>query len=415
MSIAINDIENQIRATIEDSAVTAAGNVELIATSGATIDAFTISVAVGGSGGEGKGFTFAGAGSGSGNTIKNTAEAAIQNGSTVMTTGTGLVKLTAADTSTITADAGGVGIAAALGQGGGTALTAGVSIATNDIENQIRAAIDDSTITAAGNVELTATSGATIDAFTIAVAVGASGGEGKGFTFAGAGSGSGNTIKNIVEAGIKNGSTVTTTGTGAVKLSAADTSKIIADAGGVGVALAIGQGGGTALTAGVSVAINDIENQIRAMIDHSTVTVPSNVELTATSSATVDALTIAVAVGASGGEGKGFTFAGAGSGSGNTIKNTVQAAISNGSTVTTSNTGSVTLIAGDTSKIIADAGGVGIAAAGGQGGGTALTAGVSVAINDISNQVLAVIDGSTVNSAGNVGLSAESHLRPSMQ
>ena len=61
------------------------------------------------------------------------------------------------------------------------------------------------------------------------------------------------------------------------------------------MAVAVGQGGGTALTAGVSVAINDIENQVRAVIDGSTVTVPSNVELTATSSATIDAFTIAVA------------------------------------------------------------------------------------------------------------------------
>ena len=77
----------------------------------------------------------------------------------------------------------------------------------------------------------------------------------------------------------------------------------------------------------------------------------------------------------------------------------VKAGVLNGSTVTTSNAGTVTLSATDTSKIIADAGGVGIAVAGGQGGGTALTAGVSVAINDVANQVLAVIDGSAVNSA----------------
>ena len=223
---------------------------------------------------------------------------------------------------------------------------------------------------------------------TIAAAVGASGGQGGGFSFAGAGSGSGNTIKNVVKAGVLNGSTVTTPNAGTVTLSATDMSKIIADAGGVGIAIAGGQGGGSALTAGLSVAINDIANQVLAVIDDSTVEANGAVQLTATSTATVDALTIAVAFAGSGGQGGGFSFSGAGSGSGNTIENVVKAGILNGAAVTTRGTGSVTLAATDTSKIIADAGGVGIAVAGGQGGGSALTAGVSVAINGIANQVL---------------------------
>ena len=51
----------------------------------------------------------AGAGSVSVNMIKNTTEAAIENGSTVTTPGAGSVTLTATDTSKITADGGGVG------------------------------------------------------------------------------------------------------------------------------------------------------------------------------------------------------------------------------------------------------------------------------------------------------------------
>ena len=43
-------------------------------------------------------------------------------------------------------------------------------------------------------------------------------------------------------------------------------------------------------------------------------------------------------------------------------------------------------MATDTSRIIADAGGVGIAAAGGQGGGAALTAGCLVAMNEIATR-----------------------------
>ena len=133
----------------------------------------------------------------------------------------------------------------------------------------------------------------------------------------------------------------------------------------MGIAAAGGQGGGAALSAGVSVAMNDIANQVFAVIDGSTVTSAGSVGLLATSSATIDALTIAGAIGAAGGQGGGFSFAGAGAGSGNTIKNTVKAAILNGSTVTTTVAGAVSLTARDTSFIKADAGGVGIAAAGG--------------------------------------------------
>ena len=332
VSVAINDIENQIRAIIDHSTVTAASNVELTATSSATVDALTIAVAVGASGGEGKGFTFGGAGSGSGNTIKNIVEAGIKNGSKVTTNGTGLVKLSATDTSTITADAGGVGIALAGGQGGGTALTAGVSVAINDIENQIRAMIDSSTVTAGGNVELTATETATIDALTIAVAVGASGGEGGGFSFAGAGAGSGNTIKNIIEAGIEEREHSKW-----VRLGEVERHGHIHDHGGRrrrGGCPGRGPGRGTALTAGVSVAINDIENQIRAMIDSSTLTAGGNVGAEPLRRQRPSTrMTIAAAIGAAGGQGGGFSFAGAGAGSGNTIINTVEAGIKNGSTV----------------------------------------------------------------------------------
>ena len=89
-----------------------------------------------------------------------------------------------------------------------------------------------------------------------------------GFAFSGAGAGSGNTIRNTIEAAIKNGSTVTTTGTGEVSLSAMDASTIIADAGGVAIAVgASGQETGGAVSIGVSIADNVIENQAKAYID----------------------------------------------------------------------------------------------------------------------------------------------------
>ncbi|MCU0963385.1 MAG: hypothetical protein MUF48_25115, partial [Pirellulaceae bacterium] len=343
---------------------------------------------------------FAGAGSGSGNTIANTIKAEIRNNSTVTTTGAGSVTLSATDTSKIIADAGGYGVALAGGQGAGTALTAGVSIAINDIQNEVSATVSSSTITAAGNVGLTATSTATIDAWTLAVAVGAAGGQGAGFSFAGAGSGSGNAIQNTIKAEIRNNSNVTTTGAGSVTLSATDTSKIFADAGGVGVAGAGGEGGGTSISAGISIAENELGNVVQAVVDRSTITSAADVELSATSSGTIDALTWGGAVSLSGGAGGGVSLAGAGAEASNWIHNSVTAAIRNASTVQ-AQAGWVKLAATDTATITAHAVGGSMALAGGAGGAVTIPIGAAVADNVIENVVKACIDSSVVSAVDN--------------
>ncbi len=224
ISVAINDIGNNIYALIDDSTVTSGGNVSLTAASTPTIQALTIGGAVAvGSSNQKTGFAFSGAGAGSGNTIRNTAEAAIRNGSTVTTTGAGAVLLTATDASTITADAGGVGIAVgASSQGTGAAISVGVSIADNLIANQTRAYIDGSTVTAAGNIGVTAFSASNIDALTIAgvVGVGASATK-SGFAATGAGAASYNDVGNTVEAYVKGAQSVKSTG-GSLTLTAID-------------------------------------------------------------------------------------------------------------------------------------------------------------------------------------------------
>jgi Ca2+-binding RTX toxin-like protein len=403
ISLAFNDVENTITATIDDSTINASGNVEIAATSATVIDALTIAGSGSFAGGQGGGFSFAGAGAGSANKIHNTIEASIKNGSIVTTTGT--VILSATDSSTILADAGGVGIAIAGGQAGGTGLSFGLSFATNDIRNTITAFVENSAVTTVGNVEINATSSAKIDALTVAGSLAGAGGQGGGLSFAGAGTGSSNTIENLVEALIKN--SMVTSSNGSVKLTATDESTITADAGGVAIAAAGGQGGGISVSAGISLAINNIANTVTALIVLSTMTSAGNLELTATSKAIIDALTIAGGGSFAGGQGGGFSFAGAGTGSGNTIRNMVEAAIRNGSTITSTN-GDVDLAASDNSTILADAGAVGIAIAGGQAGGAGLSFGVSVAINDISNTIRAVIDGSKITSSGNISLTANS-------
>ena len=193
------------------------------------------------------------------------------------------MKLIATDTSHITADSGGFAIAAAVG-GPSAAVSIGISVSTSEIDNDIKARINGSTVSATnGNIELTATSDATIDTLSMGGALGvAAGGGGGGLAGSGAGAGAYNDITNTTQAYADTSSVLTTTTSGAVKLSASDTSTITADAGGVAIAVAIGDGGAGSASVGAGQADNDIENTIQAYVDNAKVTSAGSVELTAT-------------------------------------------------------------------------------------------------------------------------------------
>src|SRR5262249_52148376 len=148
----------KVEACIDDATVAAAGDVTLSAGSSATINAMAIGGAGAGAGTSGGGLTgaVAGAGAGTINTIKQTITASIQGGSDVTTGGQGSVVVTATDATQITADAGGVAIAVAVGQGSNVAGSIGAAIATNTVANTVKAFIDSSQVTAAGGVRLSA-------------------------------------------------------------------------------------------------------------------------------------------------------------------------------------------------------------------------------------------------------------------
>ncbi len=406
-SAAINDVDNTVKATIYNANVANAAGVSTAATSNSKIKALTLAGAGSGSKGDGSGLSISGAGSGSGNNVTTLIEAAIVRGSSVTTTAGTSVSLAATDTSTIDADAGSGALAAAFGQGGSFALAVGAAAATAVVASTVRSRIDESEVTSGGDLNLTAISTATVNSLTVGIGGAMGGGDGGGVTLAGAGSGSGNSISTTVEASISDASTVTTLGTGAIMLSATDSSTITADAGGVSFALGGGQGGGIGVAVGVSVAVNEINNTISAAIDSSTASSAGTVQLSATSNATVDSLTLAGAPVVAGGQGGGVAFSGAGAGSGNTINNTIEASIAS-STITLTGSGAIHLAAEDTSKVTADSGGVGLAVAGGQGGGFALEVGAAISINEIENSITAEINRSTVNGAAAVDLSASS-------
>ena len=274
-AIAINQVTNHSKAFVDHSTVTAVGGVTLSAVENASITALTIggAVAAGANTGGGNATGVALAGAGSGNTVKNDTEAYVLGGS--VTASAGPITITATDTSTITANGGGVGIAVAgTGGGNGVAVSVGISAASNDVENSVLAYVDSSTVAATnGAVALSrdrdrddpgARRSAARSASAPAEAATAS-------AWAQRGPGSGNTIKDTVEAYIQNGSTVTAGG-GDLTLTALDKPTIVANGGGVGISVGAASGNGVGVSLGVSVAINDVEDPVKAFIDASKAT-----------------------------------------------------------------------------------------------------------------------------------------------
>ncbi len=402
VSVAVNKIYDTAEASIAGSTVAAAGDVDVTATSTPTIKALTIGVAVSVATGGG-GFAGSGAGAGSGNTVGDTVAADISS-STVGTSGSpvgGAVNISATDTPTIEAAAGALGVGVVAGTGG--ALGIGISAAINDVADSDNAFINDAEVTAQ-SVSLTALETANIEALSIGGAVGANGGGG-GVGVGAAGAGSGNTIADTVQAYISTSSAVTTENSGAVDVTATESSTITANAGGVGIGAAIGGAGGVGVSLGVAAATDDIENQVEAYVDNSTVTAAGAVKLSANETATIKTLTIGGSVGVGTGGFVGAGVAVAGSDSVNNIQNVVSARITGGSTVH-ANGGGLTIGATDNSSITATSGGfaVGLAAAGLEGGAAAV--GFAVASNTIENTVTAYTDNATVNAAGDLSVSA---------
>ncbi len=367
--------------------------------------------------------------------LTQTIEASIKDGSSVTTTNFGQVNLTATDSSTIEADAGGVAIAIAASKGGGSfgSLTIGAAAASNTETDSTKAYIDGSTVDAAGSVSATAMSavptGSTapyrIDALAFGVAVSGSGsGNGSGLisgALAGAGSGASNTIDNTIAAYIKDcTSSYYVHATGTLSLMASDDTSVRADSGGYAIAIQAAKGGSGdqgAGAIGASESNNSIGQEgngdsVKAYIDNSTVTAAGTVTISAMSTVTIDALGIGGAGAGSGTGGTGLSgsLAGAGAGTINVLTQTIEASIKDGSSVTTTNFGQVNLTATDSSAIKADAGGVAIAIAGGKGGSTTGSGsiGAAVASDTETDMVNAYIDSSTVDAKGSISATAQS-------
>ena len=393
---------NVVRAAIENcSGSITAAQIIVNATYNGQINNVTVAGAAAG--------TFGLGGSVSINIIRNTTDAHILGASDVSSTGSSDqgVSVTATDNSTILVLAGGIGIAVATQTPVG--LAAGVSIASNLINNTIEAYLDSSKVSSTGTIDLMATSTPTVKALTIGVAIGLAASADAGFAGSGAGAGSGNTVNNTVESYFNNcqeSDGLGVSSDGAIMVSANDNPTIGAVAGALAVGVAAGIGGGVGGSVGISVSVNDVNDTVSAVINNSTVTATNgDVTVQAIENGTIAAYTIGGAVGGGLGGGAGIGVGAAGAGSGNTITNTVDAFITY-SSVTTVNSGDVTVSAGDTSGIQAIAGGLGVGIGVGGLVGAGASLGVAAANNDINNGVNAFVGGSTVNAAGGVSVTS---------
>ena len=274
-AIKIDDDTIQLAATEDDATddspvaltinTTNSGVDHVLEVRGAKIEGFAIGAAAsasssGGSGSGGSsssgGLTgaFAGAGAVVENLVDNSVLAYVDgavgaNGDPGIVAGQGF-ELTAFDNSSVQADAGGFAIALSFAKKSGSSsssgtsgsLSVGAGVASNEIGqnsgHEVRAYVQNTEVDVTGDVAILANSLATVETLAMAgsgSAISPSGGGSSG-ALAGAGVSASNVVSQDVEASIKASSIVEVT-TGALEVSAIDSSTIEADAGAVAIAV----------------------------------------------------------------------------------------------------------------------------------------------------------------------------------
>ena len=410
-SAAVNEITSLTRAYLFEPNVSAK-HVTVTATSDARIDALTIGGAVA---------SGAFSGAGSGNTITTTTEAYLDGGNNLASAGgvnaTGNVSVVALNDSTIIADAGGFSLAVTISQqsGGLTATgSIGIGASMNKIDAKTSATIRDITVSAnAGTLTLESKANQTIRALSMAGAGAVTfASNNSAFTFAGAGAGSGNDIISMVTATVNDlentDRTLVTAGT--VHVLANDTSSILANAGGIALAVGIAQGNTNInVSIGASVAINNLNSQTRALVNDARLSaLVGSGDVRATTSSTIDALTVAgagaIALRPSS-QGFGVSVAGAGTGSGNSINSTTSALVADNAIFNAVTT--LDLLSVNTSLINAKAISGSISVQVDTGASVAL--GIAMAKNIIDADVIANADRSQMSTGGALTLSARSN------
>ena len=356
----------------------------------ATILARSAAASVAASGGGTTGVAVSGAGAISLNTILTKTNAFV-HGSTLDSAAD--IDLDAQNTSKITAIVAAASIAVTGGGTTGVGASIGLSVARNvigfDIASdrspaEVQAYVEESKVTAIGSLTMDAISKTAIDSVVLAGSAAVAIGGTAGVAVSGAGAISINQIATDVKAYIDGDDELPGTGSigpimaDNVSINADDDSSIRTVAGAVSVAAAFGGTTGVAVSVGVAIAVNEIDNDIAAFIEDDTVTTTdtnssdSNIKVNAKDNASIDAISAAASVAiAGGGGGGGIAVSGAGAVANNVILTAVNAHVTN-STLTSA--GGVDLDAMSTSTIRA------IVAAASAAVGVDGTAGVGVSV-----------------------------------
>jgi hypothetical protein len=278
------------------------------------------------------GIAASGAGAAADNRITTDVMAFIDGNNTVGTDITATsVSLRALDLSQIQADTAAASVAAAFGTVG-AALSIGVSLASNSVDNRVEAFIADADVTASsGAITVKATEDASINALSVAASVAVGGGI-VGVAISGAGAVADNTILGGAKAYAVDSSLDAATD---VTFTAANTSDIEAKIVAASASVAVG-GGGLGVSIGVSVARNRIGGTltdganaplaVHAYAQDTSIIAGGDLSLTAKGEQTVDALVLAISAAVAGG-GVGIAGSGAGVYAENRIATDVKAYI----------------------------------------------------------------------------------------
>ncbi|QOV24150.1 beta strand repeat-containing protein [Anabaenopsis elenkinii] len=408
VGVANNAITQEIQAYINNSQVTASGNLHQRAISDAVILAtvFAGSFAVAGGGKVGVGL--GGAGVSAENKINSKVNSYIASTATAPITVTAKeVKLIADDSSTIESFTGAASLAASFAGTAGVSLSIGVSLAQNTITSEVTAYTSNANVTTnTGALMALVKEAASIQASSIAASLAAGLAGTAGIAVSGAGARADNIITYKNNAYINRG---TITSAGDITLRSENTSKI--DALIVAASGAVGGGGtaGVGVSIGAAVAENKITGEVQAYINNANVTATGNLHQSAIAdtdiSATVAAGSFAVAAAGTAGVG----LSGAGVSAENKINSKVNSYIA--STVTapiTVTAKEVKLIADDSSTIESFTGAASLAASFAGAGAVSVSIGVSLARNTIKNEVLAYLQKVNLKTTnGEVALSAK--------
>ena len=371
-------------------------------------------------GGGSAGVGVSGAGVSDLNTISvNTAGYRRRGGGTITTGG---VIVAASDASTINAIVGAASIAGGFGGAAGVAVSIGISIARNTIDDSVAAYIAGvGSLSSGGNaVSVTATEGADISAIAVTASFAAGGGGAAGVAVSGGGALANNIIGVDTQAYIS-GSTLTSVGD--VTVGATETGSISALIAAVSASVGGGGAAGVGVSIGLTIANNAIAasgnalgtgtGKVFAYILDSSISGSGAVAVDATSSETISALVLAgsAALTAGGAAGVGVSFGGAFGF--NEVSVSTRAYVDGGTgtndaTPTYSITSSgLSVAAMDTATITAGVGAASIAVSLGGAAGVSVTVALSVARNTVNDDQQAYITGVKSLLAGSGTVSVE--------